>query len=155
LLMALDIDIRTGFDFDQVDKGSYLSASPDLRREWSFWRTTAKKYRFGRTELMPIKSNTEAMAKYVGKYIAKHIDNRIGLDKGARLVRYSKGARAGTTRFQFNSKGSSEWRRKLAIFAQIIQERHPEVRINSLSDLKQVLGKHWAYNNRQYILDLP
>lgn len=155
LLVVLKIDIRTGFDFDQVQNQNYKSASPGLRSEWSFWRKTAPAYGFGRTELMPIKSNTEAIAKYVGKYISKHMEVRQNDDKGVRLVRYSRGARAGTTRFQFQSEGSQNWRRKLAIFAQIVQQRHPNEKILEISDLTKVLGNRWAYTHRDYILALP
>jgi hypothetical protein len=155
LLIAMDIDIRTGFNFDEVSDNNYSSVSKNLRNEWSFWRSTAPKYGFGRTELLPVKSNIEAMAKYVGKYIAKHVESRVEEDKGARLVRYSRGARAGTTRFQFQSEGSKEWRRKMAIFAQIVQHRHPDKKINTISDLTEVLGKKWAYHHRDYILALP
>lgn len=155
LLVALDSDIRTGFQFSDIAKNDYRSASPSLRKEWSFWRSTAPKFGFGRTELLPIKSSIEAMGKYVGKYIAKHIDHRNDEDKGVRLVRYSHGARAGTTRFQFQSPGSMEWRRKLAIFAQIVQHYHPETCINKLEDLTRVLGPRWAYLNRDFIHALP
>ena len=154
-LIVLDVDIRTAFDFDEIKNHDYSSASPELRSEWAFWRKTAPKYNFGRTELLPIQSTTEAIAKYVGKYIAKHCENRNPEDKGVRLVRYSRGARAGTTRFQFKTEGSKEWRRKLAIFAQIVQEQHPDQKIASLKDLTRCLGKSWAYRHREYILNLP
>jgi len=155
LLIALPVDIRTGFQFDQVAKQNYSSAGQPLRDEWSFWRKTAPAYGFGRTELLPIKSTVEAIAKYVGKYIAKHMEARNPDDKGVRLVRYARNARVGTTRFQFQSTGAAEWRRKLCVFAQIIQERHPELVVASLSDLSKVLGKRWAYNHRTFILNLP
>lgn len=155
LLVVLKADIRTGFDFDAIANQDYKSASAALRSEWAFWRKTAPAYGFGRTELLPIRSTTEAIAKYVGKYIAKHIEARHLEDKGVRLVRYSTGARAGTTRFQFQSPGSSEWRRKLAIFAQIVQTTHPTRRVATLSDLTEVLGKRWAYHHREFILAIP
>lgn len=155
LLVPVGSDIRTGFDFSAIAQQDYTSASAALRSEWAFWRSTARKYRFGRTELLPVKSTIEAMAKYVGKYISKHIEARTPEDKGVRLVRYSNGARAGTTRFQFQSQGSAEWRRKLATFAQIVQDSHPEEKITQLSDLTRVLGKRWAYRHREYILAIP
>lgn len=154
-LVVLSVDIRTGFNFDELSRGNYRSASPELRGEWTYWRKTAPKYRFGRTELLPVKSNVDAMAKYVGKYIAKHTEARTAEDKGVRLVRYSTGARVGTTRFQFLSPGSAEWRRKVAIFAQVVQHQHPDHRISELGDLSKVLGKRWAYHHRDYILNLP
>ena len=155
LLVVLGSDIRTGFDFAGIANQDYKSASAALRSEWAFWRKTAPAYGFGRTELLPIKSTTEAIAKYVGKYIAKHVEARHLADKGARLVRYSTGARAGTTRFQFQSVGSAHWRRKVAIFAEMVQALHPERRVATLVDLGEVLGKRWAYHHREFILALP
>ena len=155
LLIVLDIDIRTGADLEAFSRRDYSSAAPGLRSEWAYWRKTAPHYGFGRTELLPVKSSIEAMAKYVGKYISKHVEARQEQDKGVRLVRYSRGSRAGTTRFQFQSEGAREWRRKVAIFAQIVQEKHPETNILEISDLTRVLGKRWAYNHRDYILDIP
>ena len=155
LLVVLEADIRTGFDFEGIERRDYSSASPALRHEWAFLRKTAPAYGFGRTELLPIRSSTEAIAKYVGKYIAKHMMSRQVRDKGVRLVRYSRNARAGTTRFQFHSAGSMEWRRKLAIFAQMVQTIHPDRCISGLSDLTEVLGKRWAYHHREFILSLP
>ena len=155
LLIVLSLDIRSGFDFKAVSTRDYSSANSNLRKEWSFWRLTAKKYGFGRTELMPVRTNIEAMAKYVGKYVSKHVQARLPEDKGVRLVRYSKGARAGTTRFMFNTAGAAEWRRKVATFAEIVKSHHPDEQISNLSDLTRVLGKRWAYYHRDYILELP
>ena len=45
------------------------------------------------------------------------------LDKGARLVRYSRGARVASTRFQFATDGSQQWRQKLKAFAYYVSER--------------------------------
>jgi len=155
LLVVCPFDIRTGFDFDSIEKGDYSSANSTLRQEWSFWRKTAPLYRFGRTELLPVKTNMDAMAKYVGKYISKHMDNRQWQDKGARLVRYSRGSKAGTNAFMFVSAGSADWRRKIRTFAAIVQERHPETKVETMADLTGVLGPRWAYNNREFILSLP
>lgn len=155
LLVVLNRDIRTGFDFSSVARRDYSSAGDALRSEWAFWRSTARKYRFGRTELLPVKSSIEAMAKYVGKYISKHIEQRLPEDKGVRLVRYSKGARIGTTRFQFHSPRAAEWRRKVATFAEIIKTHKPEETVADLSDLTRILGKRWAYHYREYIMLLP
>lgn len=153
LLVVLDADIRTGFDFNAVNNHDYRSASPALRAEWAFWRKTAKAYAFGRTELLPIKSSAEAIARYVGKYISKHLEARFEDDKGIRLVEYSRGARIASTRFQFASEGSASWRRKLRAFAFIMADSHgcPP----SMKGLRQALGPRWAYNWREFILTLP
>lgn len=151
-LVALGFDIRTGIDFEQITNGDYSSASRNLREEWAFWRRTAKEYRIGRTELLPVRSSTEAMAKYVGKYISKHLHARSDQDKGARLVSYSKGLRACSTRFQFVSKGSYQLRQKIALFSVIVSERFGVE--PTFDGLKQALGSHWFYKNRDYIMSL-
>lgn len=171
ILLVLDSDIRTGVDFEAFHDCDYRTAGKFLRSEWAFWRKTAKKYGFGRTELLPVRSSMQAMGKYVSKYISKHIEQREDSDKGVRLVRYSKGARVGTTRFQFSSEGSFEWRRKVAIFAALIEsgdlpfqlcrvfpdyDRHAKYSVTSLSDIsKALVDKRWAYKAGEFIVSLP
>lgn len=145
LVVALGADIRTGFDFQAVKCGKYNSANVALRSEWAFWRASAPKYRFGRTELQPIKSNSAAISKYVGKYISKHIENRLPEDKGVRLVEYSKGARDGTTYFAWNCVSGWLWREKLRVFAAKHHCKNEE-------ELKAVFGKRWSYYARPAIL---
>lgn len=145
LLVVLPVDVRSGFDFEAAKREDYRSANQYLRGDWAFWRQTARSYGFGRTELMPVKSNEEALGKYVGKYIAKHIEQREESDKGVRLVRYSQGARRVGCRFSFVSVGSWLWRAKLATFA----ERHG---ITDSEDMKEVFGSSWAYRLRDEIM---
>lgn len=154
LLVALHHDIRSGFDFDSAAAGDYKTASRYMRDEWRFWRRTANKYGFGRTELMPIKSTTEAISRYVGKYISKHITQRALDDKGVRLVRYSRGVRAGTCHFQFLTPGSAEWRAKVALFAEIVQVSTGQ-KVGTLDDLASICGKRWAHHQRDFIAGLP
>jgi len=152
-LVAVGSDIRTGFDFSEAEKGVYSSATSILRSEWSFWRKTASQYRFGRTELLPIKSSHEAIGRYVGKYIGKHMLNRSPEDHGARLVSYSKGCRTMNTKFSWYSAGAAEWRAKVRTFAYLVSERtgcEP-----TFEGIKSELGPKWAYNHREYIAQLP
>lgn len=144
LLAATEHDVRTGFDFDAAARGDYRSACPELRREWAFWRSTAPEYGFGRTEQLPVKSTSDGIAKYVGKYIAKHIDQRRQDDKGARLVRYSAGARRCGTRFAWTGERSKLWRKQLASFAM----RHG---CWSMDMLRERFGSNWAYRLAEYI----
>ena len=152
LLVALDSDIRTGFDFAAVKNQDYSTANKAIRAEWAFWRKTAPKYRFGRTELMPVRSNSEGIGRYVGKYISKGIESRTEQFKGTRLVEYSRKAKIASTRFQFVTEGSAEWRRKLAIFVHYIADNtgcEP-----SFEGLRRVLGARWSYHWREFILNL-
>jgi hypothetical protein len=148
LLVVLAEDIRTGFDFAAVKRGDYRSASAYLRREWRFWRVTAPKYGFGRTELLPIKKTAEGVAKYVGKYVAKHIGQRLPEDKGARLVRYSKNACRVGTRFSWVAPGAMMWRAKLGAFCRMLG-LNPD---NYQTFLKEWFGRNWVYHLRPLIL---
>ena len=147
LLVVMAEDIRTGFDFAAVKRGDYRSASDYLRREWKFWRATAPKYGFGRTELLPIKKTAEGVAKYIAKYISKHIGQRLPEDKGARLVRYSKRARRAGTRFSWLSSGAMMWRHKLGALCRMLNltpDNHKEF-------LKEWFGRNWVYFLRPVI----
>ncbi len=161
LLVVLPDDIRTGFDFGAVSREDYSSANNHLRREWTFLRHTAKLYRFGRTELMPIKGSADALGQYVGKYIGKHIGARKIEDKGVRLVAYTRGARMATSRHTaIGSQVDSLWRGKVETFARQMtvalraqNPHHPG--IHSMEDLKFNFGPRWSYHWRDYIFSLP
>lgn len=155
VLVALNADIRTDFDFEGIANCDYCSANQALRDEWAFWRKNAKIYGFGRTELLPIKSTSEGISRYVGKYIGKHMESRLDEDKGARLVEYSRGARSAkiaNTRFMFLSDGSREWRKKCEKFAFIMMRARGC--IPTMEGLSKELGPHWAYQWREFILSL-
>ncbi len=161
LLVVLPDDIRTGFDFGAVSRKDYSSANNHLRREWAFWRHTAKPYGFGRTELMPIKGSSEALGHYVGKYIGKHIGARKIEDKGVRLVSYTRGARMATSRHTaIGSQADAAWRGKVETFARQMtvalrakNPHHPGIK--TMDDLAFNFGKRWAYHWRDYIFSLP
>jgi hypothetical protein len=153
LLVALRADIRSGADFEAFKRRDYRSANQALRSEWAFWRATAPRYGFGRHELLPVRSCAEGIARYVGKYISKHIRERAEADKGARLVRYlgfSQGQgkptfRKASCRFGWNTDNGWLWRHKLAAFAERNGARDTE-------DLAKIFGPRWAYRLQAEIL---
>lgn len=147
LLVPVAQDIRTGFNFAAVARGDYRSAGDYLRREWRFWRLTAPKYGFGRTELMPIRRTAAGVAKYVGKYVGKHIGQRLPEDKGARLVRYSKGTNVIGTRFSWVTRGASHWRTKLGALCQRLNYT-PD---NYEARLREDFGKNWVHQLRPLV----
>lgn len=155
LLVVLPDDIRTGADFDAFAVRDYKSANNHLRREWAFWRKTAGNYGFGRTELMPVRSNSQAMGAYVGKYISKHIGQRDERDKGVRLVEYSRGARMASTRFTSTGFGATQWRRKLYTFVHLTRCSHPGEPVTGLASLRRIYGSNWSYQWREFIMKLP
>lgn len=155
LLVVLPYDIRTGIDFDAIASGDYKTANKSLRLEWAYWRKTAPVFRFGRTELLPIKSDADALGQYVGKYIAKGQAFRTEADKGVRLVRYSGGARMATCKFAELNKYPNEWRAKVCTFVRQMAHANPHRRIRCMDDIAFHYGKRWAYQYRDYILGLP
>lgn len=156
ILVNVGDDIRTGVDFTafaEKPRGDYRSAPPALRREWSFWRSTAKNFGFGRTELMPVRSCSEAIGTYVGKYIAKHLNARQMRDKGVRLVSYS-GSKTASTRFTWLSTGSALYRQKLQAFVEMLY--HGGV-IESPDEtgISTRFGPRWHWYWRDCILEFP
>lgn len=155
-LVIMAKDIRDGFDFDifaqwlddykrtKIRK-RLKTGSSYLRSLWLDLRENLQKYGFGRSELVPIRSNAEAMARYVGKYISKHISQRS--EKGVRLIAYSRGWTKNSVKATFFTPGSKEWRRKTALFAQL----------HGCTEDYQVqnkLGHRWRFKYSQDIYDV-
>lgn len=144
ILVDCHCDIRTGIDFNEIENGKYGSASERLRALWSLLRNRLPRYGFGRSELLPIKSSSEAVARYVGKYISKHIGARKDQDKGVRLVSYSSNQVKSSVKLAWNTEGGKEWRRKLKTFA-------TKTKCYDLKALKLTFGRSWAYHLAGYI----
>jgi len=136
LLVVCGADIRTGFDFEALERRDYSSASPYLRGLWQSLREGMSRYGFGRSELLPIKSTAEGAARYVGKYIGKGSRYRGDQFKGARMVRYSQGWRAVGSRFSWVD-GGVRWRSLLAEVARVGG-------LDTLDDFTARYGRYWA-----------
>lgn len=151
LVVALRADIRSGLDFQAIERQDYRSANQALRSEWAFWRDIAPRYGFGRTELLPVRSTAEGIARYVGKYVSKHVGEREERDKGARLVRYvgfQAGDRVSSARMGWNTLGGWLWRQKLGNFAKACG-------IECIEELRELFGPRWAYWLQPSILATP
>lgn len=147
LLVILREDIRTGFDFEAIKTHDYSSASPYLSSLWCDIRYACKKYGFGRSELLPIKSNADAMGRYIGKYISKHMGQRETRDKGVRLVNSSRGWPKDSSKFAWYNSNSILWRFKVNLFAQFMG-------CTELYQLTEKLGSDWAFNYSTLILNI-
>ena len=156
MIIQLTEDIRTGFDFDQYDdwlkgprkKGTFPTGNAQLRSLWAELDSVLPDYGFGRIfTLEPIKSNAEAVSRYVGKYVSKQIGQRPESDKGVRLINYSKGWVKNSVNMAWFNENSKLWRKKVAIFARIhgCQE---------LYQLSEKLGSDWAYKYTQEIVEI-
>jgi hypothetical protein len=157
LLTALKDDIRTGFDWESQRSAveeyrkngrsplhKHLtnlyaaSASSYLRFLWKSLREAQNRFRLGRIELLPIRSNEEAAIKYIGKYIQKGSVHRTGAWKGVRLTSQSKSLdRAANSKFSWVNS-SRGWRQYLAEFAKIAG-------IKEYDGLQKIFGDTWAY----------
>lgn len=161
LVVAGEADIRSGFDFgaatrrpgeglrEFLARRPYASANAALREEWAFWRKTGPKYGFGRTELLPVRSTMEAIGRYVGSYVSKHVGARVEFDKGSRLVRYlgyKPGDRRARPQFAWNTLNSWLWREKLRLFA-------GSVRVSDTDSLVKLFGPRWSFFFQRQILD--
>lgn len=146
LLVTLPYDIRSGCDFAQFERGNYRSAPPVLRQLWRDLRGKLPLYNFGRHELLPVKSNPQAMARYVGKYVSKHLGSRKEEDKGKRLIVASRDWIRHSCKFAWHTEGAQEWRRKVRVFAHALG-------CTDMDQLYNRLGHGWAYRYADSIFD--
>jgi hypothetical protein len=85
-LVDVGFDIRFGFPFEEVARRNYRNVDGRVRDLWKQLREKAPRYGFGRTELLPIKSNSEWAIKYLTSYLGKALlsEKTVGEEK-ARL----------------------------------------------------------------------
>ena len=147
VLVILPYDIREGVNFEEFAQRRYKTAPPYLRAVWRDLRGACLRYGFGRHELLPIRSNAEAMARYVGKYISKHVGQRDEDSKGKRLFTSSHGWIKNSIRFSWNTPGAKEWRAKVQLLGLVL-------RCGDLDDLEERLGPKWCYRYQRQILEI-
>jgi hypothetical protein len=137
-----DWTVSMSAELKVVDSRYKESATPELRSQWAFWRKTCKPYHFGWWhEFVPVRSTAEGIGRYVGKYIAKHVEAREVADKGARLVRFigfGRGQRRASCRFSWANTAGWLWRRKLAAYC-------ASVGASCTEELRDIFGPRWAY----------
>jgi hypothetical protein len=99
----------------------------------------------GRLELVPVRK-PEAIAFYLGAYLAKSLANNPPDAKGARAVNYShRCPRVFSGSWSWANPPGWVWRAKLGTWAQ----KHG---CASLTELKGLFGPRWAYHHRDAIL---
>jgi excisionase family DNA binding protein len=138
-----------------LHKPNYSTANDALKREWAYWRKTAKLYGFGRHQLQPMRTNGEALGRYVGAYLQKDWDNRLPEDKGARCVRYfghwskeprQEGKRAKTTphksQFGWMTPRACAWREMVKQAVTVLNYKGAKI---TEENIKDILGRRWAW----------
>lgn len=133
----------------------YSTANAALKQEWAYWRRTAKHYGFGRHQLQPMRSNGEALGRYLGAYLRKDWDHRLPEDKGARCVRYFghwsrteqlRGARKAApphnARFGWLTPQASAWREMVRQTVLVLRFKGADL---SEANIREVIGNKWAW----------
>jgi len=165
LPVAFDQDVRSGFDFAAYHRAKaakaagdwaefrrqqgiyHRSANGNLRGIWRLFRgERVTRHGFGRCETLPIISNAEGMARYVGTYVTSAGVNRWAGDKRLRTVRYAMHQRAASCHWAWADGHGVRWRRGMQVMSQIL--------LWDYEDYKKNCGKRWAWRLRKTITTL-
>jgi hypothetical protein len=138
-----------------VYKPDYSTANDAIKREWAYWRRTARLYGFGRHQLQPMRENGEALGRYLGEYLRKDWEHRLPEDKGARCIRCfghwsieprNKGERARTVpykaRFGWMTPRACAWREMVKQVVTVLNYRGAKI---NEQNIKDSLGPKWAW----------
>lgn len=158
-LVACPEDIRTGFSWEtfkeacevgrkqgwhspeakRLTRAYAQAASPFLRHLWGVLRDSLPRYGFGRYELLPVRSNSEAVSQYVGKYLEKGMPHRLDYWENVRLIRYSRANdwRAVKSQFAWVAGGEN--------FRRVVAEIAEHLDCESEEELRAVAGRYWAF----------
>jgi hypothetical protein len=103
-LVDVGFDIRSEFPFEEVSQRNYRNVDFRVRELWKQLREKTPRYGFGRTELLPIKSNSEWAIKYLTGYLGKALwsEKTVGEEK-ARLFGMWGCVRSAYSRFDWVS----------------------------------------------------
>ena len=125
------------------------SASSELKSIWSAVREGARACGFGRCETLPVKSEAEQLANYVGKYLAKGFETYGPETKGMQRVRYARGVdRAVKGQVAWAEGRSRRWRRCLGAWA-----RAQGIKEDDFGAMAEKFGSCWAHTYRDTILE--
>jgi hypothetical protein len=138
-----------------VHKADYSTANDAIKREWAFWRRTAKFYGFGRHQLQPMRENGEALGRYLGAYLSKDWENRLPEDKGARCVRYfghwsaqarklkeRRKAPPQSCRFGWLTARAQAWREMVKQTVTVLKYKGVKI---TQENIKDIAGAKWAW----------
>jgi hypothetical protein len=108
-----------------------------------------RRYGLGRSEFLPFRKETGAVAEYIGKYLEGGLLFRQDSWKGARRVEYdrkeSRHWKRCSVQFGWISAGAKEWRTRVGELAAAANVATPE-------ELRTRLGRKWCYHARGDIM---
>ena len=156
VVVVTEFDNRTGTDVETLTnynlpwgvrrRKQYRNAA--LGAEWSLLRKTCCKYRFGRAELVPIRKNGEAVARYLAGYLTKTWK---GLKAGSksRLVRFSRRLSGQFTLvYSIWNLGNLIYRTRLKMAASMLN-------FSGYGDFADYFGPRWHYYIGDIIAGIP
>jgi hypothetical protein len=144
LIIVVPVDIRTGFN-SETGRGSG-AGWVWLCRERKHLLKILPRYLFGRAELVPLKKESIAAARYLAKYIVKALSHRQEYDRHFRLVAYSRKFQwLQPIHFAFAGGGAKLWRAKVAMWA--FKKGY-----YSREDVSKWMGARWAFDAHDDIL---
>jgi hypothetical protein len=157
-------DVRTGFKFENIDNLRNTNACKELRNIWDELNEKCEQYMIGRCRCAPIRTKSKTVGDYVGKYLTKTMGILKNKAQGCRSVEYSRtqknrrvfmnmkwswsGVRSvgkkeakevGVEAGSVCMSGAYNWRQKVGKLAEAVGAV-------DLEDIKNVLGKKWAYH---------
>ncbi len=134
-------------------KKTYVTRNAALKEIWDANTLAMANYGFGVSSALPIRSNEEAVAFYIGKYVSKHVGAREKRDLGMRLITYSQGWGKNSMKISWYNKNSIEWRRKTEKFIRYtIGSTGKSARDHHR--MSQIHGKRWVWKFREEIFDI-
>jgi hypothetical protein len=146
VVVATKADIRTGTNIEVLSsyklpyhqrRGKHLR-NEALAAEWQALREVARKYRFGRVELLPVKKSADAVGRYLGDYLVKTYQ-QIPSGRRCRLVRFSRRInQAISNKFTIHGLGPMIYRTRLKIAARMLN-------LQDFGDFAEYFGPRWNY----------
>ena len=124
------------------------SAAPELVAMWSQLRKVLTRYGLGRSELLPLRKEKEAVSEYLGKYLEAGLMIKKHSWKGCRRVEFDRRNKTGwlacTRVFAWHSPGATAWRKRVGELGRALG-------VSDMEGIRRKLGSKWAYHLRERI----
>ena len=156
VIVVTKADIRTGTNIETLSnynlpywkrRGKHLR-NEALSEEWQALRLICCRYRFGRSELLPVKKSGKALGSYLANYLVKTYA-QLPAGQRCRLVRFSRQiGEKFRDKFAIHSLGGLLYRTRVRIVAQML-------RFEDYEDFAEFFGPRWHYLLKNVIAWVP
>jgi len=145
-IVDLGVDVGKGVDHKAVKRQDYRTLGAYLKEGiWERMKECEEAYGFGRSQILPVR-NKEAVARYLARHITLEAKERLSKGKGKSTIRkvgYSSGWKKISPKNVYR-EGTGFWKKGVDKFMELLK-------IKRYEDLKENVGKSWAYLNRRFI----